>query len=45
MIKKLIKYFKRPKCKRGYNCPECYYHKFHFGDGMTVSVECKINAR
>ena len=45
MIKKIINYLKRPKCKNEYRCPECIHHKTHFEGVQFRGYSCRINAR
>ena len=45
MIKKIINYFKKPKCTNGYYCPDCIYHE-HIWEGIIFrGTKCRINAR
>lgn len=45
MIKKLIRYFKRPKCVNGYRCPDCIHSDAHWEGIRFRGISCRINAR
>lgn len=46
MIKQIIEYFKRPKCKCGYRCPDCVHHEYLWENEIFFrGIKCRINAR
>ena len=45
LIRKIKNYLKRPKCKNGYNCPDCIHSDSRFEGIKFRGYSCRINAR
>lgn len=45
LLKRLIAYLKRPKCKNGYYCADCIHSDAHWEGIKFRGFSCRINAR